>query len=1445
MSNIFIDEPKGSDPSIFKNTINGFMTSECKLDDTLEGVIIFPNFGVGYPACSGLLSDEVNKNIYIESNGMFKYRGVDDTTEVMNRDHFTPFAGFQANMIAVPIRINMNCGSSVKIDSLDLPWAVKVSPLNDTPAENRVKNSTSSTHSTAALLNISYQIVKESYSRVGVNNTIDLAATAASLLCIRNIELILNGNGYRKIQSAPPSTWVGSLDNRVEFSTVADMAFSKDDDYINILSNEEPFINPTILILDKLKNRFMYATLEDVGIVPSIIGKRNAPKIVNEHINYIIGNDPISNATISSIADISISSGLDPMIVRRMMDRTLIDNNVIFPTTLQSSISMYGLRFNESTYEFESVDLQCKLKTPIPPNLLNDDAISSATNILVPINRSYVLPSAEYSDDSTVMGVNDILNFSMFDIRDIDNPDLPGTIATHILPFMDIYDTIGEYNETSPESYILNTGGFSNLYYAYSIYENSIVSMINDFKSKESYFISKHILPNHPIPNDIKSRSVVVSTELYSKVSLSNHMDTYHIYHAPNLPNTPQGVTSYNVIEDSIYRTISNIPNDPSFSIKSIESTSIIPVKYPTGLKNNIDSSDLVADNGVNISPSTIVNNSPGSIQVMVDDDGQIDIMSILSTADVTNDTIGEYITRLIPIVSATLPKINTMIQECTIHVNPDGTDIIYPEIKDINLTNTTTEFSSGDTFSTIIENMISDLRGSSNTIPTIPALVRDITSMRPPTRGKSGNPLDTLKSRIDSYNTQLQYILEDILLYDDSNFTLYMRTGTSHGYITIPNTHQIINHGFWFYNIRKTYLLIKSLISLCMLIYKKIQESIILVSANLPYYMNGTDLESKSIDCPIYSFKNGSSKVYPIVDSDMVLSTDSSVTLNYIQDLFPKMSLKYKLELKLSPISTPPSAGGEVVFCGLGIPQSYGLFPDIYNDFWAIDNTDPDANYPISVMERLLLIQKDGEWVDRVDDEVELIGHVSLETITKEFSETQSKFSTKDFMTISNDNVNYIDTDGNISTKPIVELKQDIHNPEWVHDVRDKIQVLKSRMDNGTIIGYIDSSRIFPFLGNGIKTYRATFSAKIDFIVSEPRALKDDWNVTQSVSNLIRGKGKIFSNPTKVDEVILESTTNIISRIAKVEIVEAIINGAIDTIAIPIIGSVDPSMGTTQSDTPFLKYTLSALGFKEFDTDLPLNVEAIVDEMVDNKWHTNVPDGEYYNYYLSRRRASVLQYLLAESLREKGTIDVGEYKIQFGYSATTPPPGFIEEYKSNPIFKCAGFGSMLANNRIMDGHNKINMFSNHRTAIYSLNLYHTSDTHQSISYSMDNMEFTIPTDYAMENKDKYLKLPSSSIYRPNYDEANNLKSQYGGDGNISTYLNTRAKVHKPTALPHIISDDNIGKYNAEIESTLSPQLRTAVLGMISNASFFLTGGGIKSNEEAKVVYLYIYKKQP
>lgn len=676
-------------------------------------------------------------------------------------------------------------------------------------------------------------------------------------------------------------------------------------------------------------------------------------------------------------------------------------------------------------------------------------------------------------------------------------------------------------------------------------------------------------------------------------------------------------------------------------------------------IRQSADASPMVADTpisipyGEGISTSEITDPINKSSVIQCNDDGEFNLSLLLGNSKSSDDNENlKTAMKLIDTIPNLCAKVMNALTECTVKITDigGGYNIVSPDplfnaIPEPAIFSAEVEVSRKgylqnifdilthgsiksdydyinnhhDTFSVAYQNLTNAIESNdsniSNSVIDILSVLGEVSYILFGLQ----NPL-TLHSEAESRTEIYTEIFQST---PPVTMTLYLPDDDGFG-------HPWTNKGLWFYNIRKSYLLITAMVNV---ITAVVQKSYNLLAAHkyafkvMPVEEEGAEVE---LNVALYKGIGGSRNCYPTLPKEVDIDV-SEVRVNDISRFLKEESMYYDVTFRIPQALTLSSEDTTpVIMTGMGI--NYVKYPDmgINNSLYWLTKSDAAAI-------KELTDSKDDEGFTYKDD-----GY---------FSRIQEFFSSKDFVAIAGETVKYIDYNTDAvktaaySGKPTLWSQLASGNrPDDLIFIQAKPEI-KSKID----VGYV-----FPYISSVTTNLSYSGNLSLSFASGRPGSIEPDIDKKVDVATLDLVNDKLLNSLNIHADDYKKELTNVkreacrlANRIASSLTFAPLIEGNIDTVKmnIPFIGLADPSLEfRKRGESDLMRIAIdkvfngmSSPGYSYTDEGDLSNWKTEVLENLDIPW-TNGTFKDYntnYNLHLSFRRAILVSKYVIKMLVE------------------------------------------------------------------------------------------------------------------------------------------------------------------------------------------------------------------
>jgi hypothetical protein len=608
-------------------------------------------------------------------------------------------------------------------------------------------------------------------------------------------------------------------------------------------------------------------------------------------------------------------------------------------------------------------------------------------------------------------------------------------------------------------------------------------------------------------------------------------------------------------------------------------------------------------------------------------------------------------------------------------------------------------------------------------------------------------------------------------------------------------------NKGLWYYNLRKTYYMLKSSLNLCKALMEKSYSMLAAIKvgySQAPFPQTGivsedtqySNISYHDMDLSIFKGEDGSS-IYPAImgeDSWPEYTTNddwdeeygvidlsgisSQIELNTIGQYFAPGSIGYSLSIDFSGHNEISQENDPIFLMGMGLGSS--------------DST-------LGTSEQIPYVSRTA--IQAVDSEG--VGWHTLSELTE--SDIYSKVESVQSMTGAKDHlkregsgvVGYLTasgTKGTTSYSSLADMRSKIIN--------GNLSDIVPFMGKPPLKGLIDMSYVFPYLSNYSESFVFNLPLYIDFKPSQPKYIQElldspDLDSISDLSDLFKctstkssssylGTSSIFTDWDK-DKADLDNVAKVLAeKLSQGSWIYELVKDTSVPYQVSFAGFTDPATRQIGSDrslgTCLLVRYLIEYGISEtlYDADalLALMAQDEWNYQADSDLHSNYN----YNLFLSKRRAFIVAKYIVGSLLSRSkpgfgnggisevtTRDRSRYRsIIFETpvshtdmaTAVSSLPSTYDDYKTGwtgiylqRLFKPYGFGDLASNATTVKGSDDMRP---QRTVMVSAP--HPGETPSTVSLrSGDHMSCTLPL--GRENISSTTKprveLSRKSIYYP------------------------------------------------------------------------------------------------
>lgn len=450
------------------------------------------------------------------------------------------------------------------------------------------------------------------------------------------------------------------------------------------------------------------------------------------------------------------------------------------------------------------------------------------------------------------------------------------------------------------------------------------------------------------------------------------------------------------------------------------------------------------------------------------------------------------------------------------------------------------------------------------------------------------------------------------------------------YGYVVV--TGQTQNLGCWFYNVRKIYLLLISMLSLIQTLVDALDNYMVAVlNDNVPRVLDPDpdDAQGNPVTAKFHSFAfmNGSSPVYPKLDVDIDIADIPPIYLNKVSALsaIPE-TFRYDMSINLEEMSSVDDSMA-VVMPGFGIRNHTYITEEKHKYFWP-----DDSIYIIT------------------DDE-------DQDVLNSKFTALQNGISHDDFVTITDGNISFIDG----STGRPVQVTQ-----ETVEETIKSTKQTIPEIPEIEVKGVIDAGYVMPFFDKARQLKSNMKSADVLYEGMNPVYVKTDIDFTQfsgnnsdvakkltdEINSLInaqqydprtgfRKNRYVFKIPGTIEDQLKSVVTMMMSKILNKDKLPQLINpsntDANINISVASHSFVRSGMGHTNNVTQAFLFDQTKLSAHMDNSESGMVSEIKGDTIVGDvpMWSDYNKASDYYahlrnfNVYLSKRRSHYTSNIL------------------------------------------------------------------------------------------------------------------------------------------------------------------------------------------------------------------------
>lgn len=679
-------------------------------------------------------------------------------------------------------------------------------------------------------------------------------------------------------------------------------------------------------------------------------------------------------------------------------------------------------------------------------------------------------------------------------------------------------------------------------------------------------------------------------------------------------------------------------------------------------IRQSADASPMVADTpisipyGEGISTSEITDPINKSSVIQCNDDGEFNLSLLLGNSKSSDDNENlKTAMKLIDTIPNLCAKVMNALTECTVKITDigGGYNIVSPDplfnaIPEPAIFSAEVEVSRKgylqnifdilthgsiksdydyinnhhDTFSVAYQNLTNAIESNdsniSNSVIDILSVLGEVSYILFGLQ----NPL-TLHSEAESRTEIYTEIFQST---PPVTMTLYLPDDDGFG-------HPWTNKGLWFYNIRKSYLLITAMVNV---ITAVVQKSYNLLAAHkyafkvMPVEEEGAEVE---LNVALYKGIGGSRNCYPTLPKEVDIDV-SEVRVNDISRFLKEESMYYDVTFRIPQALTLSSEDTTpVIMTGMGI--NYVKYPDmgINNSLYWLIKSDATAI-------KDLIASKDDEGFIYMDN-----GY---------FYGIQEFFSSKDFVAVAGETVKYIDYNADaVETAPYSDVPTlwsqlaSGNRPDDSIFIQAKPEI-KSKIDVGYVFPYISSvTTNTSYSGNLSLTFASAQPQVITLEIDERvdiialKAVKSKLN-----SSLNLKSPDIGREVSSVKKEACRLASRLSSSLTFAPLMEAnkVGNGLNNVkMNIPFIGTADPVLVLgSRGESDIMRIALhkvfgkDMLSFKYTDnSDMSKWKDKVLG--LDKQWRTGTLSGynTNYNLHLSFRRAILVSKIVIKMLVE------------------------------------------------------------------------------------------------------------------------------------------------------------------------------------------------------------------
>lgn len=498
--------------------------------------------------------------------------------------------------------------------------------------------------------------------------------------------------------------------------------------------------------------------------------------------------------------------------------------------------------------------------------------------------------------------------------------------------------------------------------------------------------------------------------------------------------------------------------------------------------------------------------------------------------------------------------------------------------------------------------------------------------------------------------------IIEILLAKDQEKYLFYTEYDGSYHYFKISG--DMTKRGYWFYNLRKQYLLLISAVTVIQGHLEALLNYSVSISKKYSNKYTTSEVKNDKYFKAFSFYQQNGNPLYPILKEDLslidILELNPPV-LNNISRLFPEDKFIYPISLEYSG-SEPIDGSSVVLFPGMGVPDIDGLDLDEHRFFW------------------------DGSSVF-----TEISEDLDKELINTPFNKIRDIISSK---------ADYIYKEN--SQLYIYSKNEDSYVPCSKEQIQD---LVKSSSKSVPLVpdfiatGNIDAGFIFPFYDEGVNISASNLDIDALFEVNEPTSVSTSIDFSDGISY----NYSAFQDSLRSKEIIHNFAAELFKQLTSELFLEQILVNPDVTMHVKIIGTSSPSPWLGK--TPMTNSSLQGIMLRDMFSSFNITDADIIGELNNTSWLSfNIEDPtdiqkRNYNLFLSKRRAFYVAerilYELIDMIKQKYsnnlTLSVNGIELSlYGYTikivnSETEPSTTGVLFK---LFDCYGVDSIF--NRIL-----------------------------------------------------------------------------------------------------------------------------------------------------------------